>query len=109
MLERAIAEGIDYAFETTLGGKTIVSLLEEAGSGGIEVHVWYVGLSSPELHVARVKARVARGGHDIPEEKVRERYGHSVLNLIRLMPHLTELLVYDNSEEADPSMGKVPR
>ena len=108
LLERAIAEGIDYAFETTLGGKTIVSLLEEADSRGIEVHVWYVGLSSPELHVARVKARVARGGHDIPEEKIRERYGQSVLNLIRLMPHLAELLVYDNSEEADPSIGKEP-
>ena len=109
LLERAVAERIDYAFETTLGGRTIVSLLEDAASKGIEVLVWYVGLSTPELHRARVKARVARGGHDIAEEKIRERYAQSVLNLIRLMPSLAELVVYDNSEEADPYTGKEPR
>ena len=109
LLERAIARRIDYAFETTLGGRTIVSLLEEAAAKEIELLVWYVGLSSPELHIARVKARVVRGGHDIPEEKIRERYAQSVLNLIRLMPSLAELLVYDNSEEADPYTGKEPR
>jgi predicted ABC-type ATPase len=65
-------------------------------------------LSSPELHIARVRSRVARGGHDIPEAKIRERYDHSRLNLIRLLPNLTELRVYDNSEEADPQAGVAP-
>jgi len=109
LLERAVAERVDYAFETTLGGRTIVSLLEEAASKRIELLVWYVGLSSPELHIARVRARVARGGHDIPEEKIRERYAKSVVNLIRLMPSLAQLSVYDNSEEADPHTEKEPR
>ena len=53
---------------------------------GIEVRIWYVGLSSPELHVARVRARVAKGGHDIPEARIRERYDAGRLNLIRLLP-----------------------
>ena len=35
------------------------------------MRIWFVGLSSPELHMARVRSRVARGGHDIPEEKLR--------------------------------------
>lgn len=109
LLERAIAEGGSLAFETTLGGRTITSLLEQAASAGIELRIWYVGLNSPELHIRRVRARVSRGGHDIPEDKIRERYHQSRLNLIRLLPHVTELLVYDNSEEADPSRGARPR
>lgn len=108
LLERAIAEGLNYAFETTLGGNTISGLLDRALSVGIEVRIWYVGLASADLHVARVRSRVSRGGHSIPAEKIRERYARSLLNLIRLLPRLTELLVYDNSEEADPHMGATP-
>jgi predicted ABC-type ATPase len=65
-----------------------------------------VGLSGIELHIARVSARVEKGGHAIPEQKIRDRYDHSRLNLMR--PRLTELLVYDNSEEADPDAGGRP-
>jgi len=108
LLVRAIAEQLNFAFETTLGGHTIAALLESALSMGIEVRIWYVGLSSPELHIARVRSRVARGGHDIPDTAIRERYDRSRLNLIRLMPKLTELRVYDNSQEADPHAGVRP-
>lgn len=109
LLERAIDERLDYAFETTLGGDTITELLERALGEGIEVRVWYAGLSSAELHVARVRARVARGGHDIPDAAIRRRFDRGRLNLIRLLPRLVELRVYDNSDEADPADGIPPR
>ena len=64
-----------------------------------------MGLDSVERHIARVRSRVVQGGHDIPEERIRERYTRSRLNLIRALPRLTELLLYDNSEEADPRTG----
>ena len=109
LLERAIAERLDFAFEPTLGGHTIGTLLHEALASGIEIRLWFVGLSSPELHIARVRSRVARGGHDIPEEKIRERYDRSRINLIELMPRLTELRVFDNSFDADPYAGRSPQ
>lgn len=108
LLQRAIAERLNFAFETTLGGNTIPALLGSALSAGLQVRVWYAGLSSVELHIARVRARVEKGGHPIPEEKIRDRYDRSRVNLIRLMPRLTELLVYDNSHEADPDAGERP-
>ena len=67
-----------------------------------------MGLSSAELHIARVRARVAKGGHDIPEARIRDRYDRSRVNLIHLMPRLTELRLYDNSDEADPDAGATP-
>jgi predicted ABC-type ATPase len=109
LLDRAIAERLDFAFETTLGGHTVSALLQDALATGIEVRIWFAGLSSPELHMARVRSRVARGGHDIPEAKIRERYDRSRINLIELMPRLTELRVFDNSFEADPHAGRSPR
>lgn len=108
LLERAIAERLDFAFETTLGGHTITDLLERASARGIEVRIWYVGLNSPQLHIARVRSRVKKGGHDIPEPRIHERYDASRLNLIRLLPGLSELWVYDNSKEADPDAGGAP-
>lgn len=108
LLRRAIEQRLDFAFETTLGANTIPRLLAQAGSQGIHIQVWYVGLSNPELHIERVQARVRRGGHDIPEPDIRRRYEHSRLNLIALLPSLTALRVYDNSADADPAEGRRP-
>lgn len=108
LLERAIRERLNFAFETTLGGNTIAALLNSALAIGIEVRVWYVGLSSVELHIERVRSRAMRGGHSIPDETVRKRYDLSRYNLIQLLPKLTELRVFDNSEEADPHAGSAP-
>ena len=108
LLDRAIEERSDFAFETTLGGNTIAGLLEEALAKGMDVRVWYTGLATPELHIARVRSRVAKGGHDIPEAKIRERYDNGRLDVVRLLSKLTELKVFDNSEEADPDAGAAP-
>jgi len=105
-LDDAIARGLNYAFETTLGGKTVASKLLEATKSH-DLLIWFCGLSSPQLHIARVKARVAAGGHPIPEEKIRERYPLAQLNLINLMPHASYIQVYDNSAEA-ATYGTVP-
>ena len=98
-LDEAIAGRHDHAFETTLGGNTIAARIAAATTTH-DVMVWFCGLASPEMHIARVRARVAAGGHDIPEKKIRERYPHALQNLIALMPRLAHLQVYDNSTEA---------
>jgi predicted ABC-type ATPase len=108
LLERAAGGGLDYAFETTLGAGTIPRLLAQAASQGAQVRIWYVGLDSVERHIARVRSRVRRGGHDIPEADIRRRFESSRANLVELMPKLTALRVYDNSVESDPAMGRAP-
>jgi predicted ABC-type ATPase len=109
LLERAIRDHHDFAIETTLGGNTIPALLLEAARSGFAVRVWYAGLATPELHVARVRTRVRRGGHDIPEPDIRRRFDQSRHNLIVLLPHLSELVLYDNSIDADPAAGGTPQ
>lgn len=108
LLERAIKEQLNFSFETTLGGSSITRLLEQALQQGMEVRIWYAGLDGVEKHLARVQTRVRRGGHDIPEADIRRRFDQSRLNLIHMLPRLTELRVYDNSTEADPHLGRIP-
>src|SRR5579875_524081 len=109
LLQCAIDQGLDFIFETTLGGNTIPRLLAEAAKRGAEVHILYVGLGSAEAHIERVRQRVRAGGHDIPEADIRRRCRHSLINLVTLLPELTELRVYDNSANADPAAGQAPQ
>ena len=106
-LEEAIRTNANFALESTLGGNTITALLRRAAQAGFEVMVIFIGLATPEQHIERVRARVAAGGHDIPERKIRERWNSSRRNLIALMPFLTELRVFDNSAERS-SRGAIP-
>jgi predicted ABC-type ATPase len=105
LLEHAITTGRDFVLETTLGANTIPRLLTRAAEDGMAVKIYFVGLASLAHHLRRVAARVSDGGHDIPEAKIRERWENSRLNLITLLPHLAELMVWDNSAEADGSTG----
>ena len=107
-LQAAIADQHSFNFETTLGGQTIARLLATAHDNGLRLRIWYCGLSDAELHVARVRVRVRRGGHDIPTAKIRERYDASRNNLCSLLGSVDELVLYDNSIKADPASGALP-
>jgi predicted ABC-type ATPase len=96
LLEAAIKQGTNHAFETTLGASTIPDMLARAAPTH-RVMMLFCGLSSAEQHIARVQSRIANGGHAIPENKIRERWVSSRANLIKLLPHLARLQVFDNS------------
>ena len=100
-LDDAVAAGRSHAFETTLGGRSVAARLQAAARTH-DVLIWFCGLATPELHLARVQARVAAGGHAIAEAKIRERWNASVANLIALLPHLAEVRLFDNSASVPP-------
>ena len=64
----------DFAVETTLATRTLLKIVKAAQAEGYTVTLLYFWLKTPELAVERVRARVAAGGHDIPEETIRRRY-----------------------------------
>ncbi|MCF3648722.1 zeta toxin family protein [Synoicihabitans lomoniglobus] len=105
-LEAAIAQGTDFTFESTLGGKTITNLLTRAAGKSHQIDIWFVGLKSVDLHLQRVASRVAQGGHPIPEAAIRQRWIGSHENIIRLIPHVTTLRLFDNSPEV--AEGEIP-
>ena len=88
----------DFAFETTLSARSYAGWLGELRQSGYEVYLHYYWLDSAELAVSRVAERVRAGGHHIPDEDVRRRYGRSVKNFLELYRGVAdEWEVYDNS------------
>lgn len=106
LLTEAIDNDTDYTFETTLGGNSVFQKLNYACGKGVDVRIMFCGLESVELHIARVAERVANGGHNIPEDKIRQRYTDSVTNIAALAKQCTELRVFDNSK---PIAGNKPQ
>ncbi len=91
--------GVDFAFETTLSGKSYVNLFRELKAKGYTLHLFFLWVSSPELAIARIKERVREGGHNIPEEDIRRRFIRSVHNFLKLYePLLDSWMLFDNSE-----------
>ena len=88
-----------FAFETTLASRTFAPFVRSLREKhGYEVRVVYVWLRAPELSLQRVAARVANGGHFVPDETVRRRYARGLANFDRLYRPLADTWVLcDNS------------
>ena len=103
VLER-IAEFIkartDFAFETTLSGRSYAPLLRGVKKAGFRLHMFYLWIPSPELALLRIRDRVASGGHNVPERDVRRRFGRTLGNLFTLYrPLLDTLRFFDNASD----------
>lgn len=86
----------DFAFESTLAGRSAHRLLTGLVGVGYDVHIFYLWLPSPDLAVARVRRRVEAGGHDVPEPVIRRRFWKSLVNFDRLYrPTATTWRLYD--------------
>lgn len=86
-----------FALETTLAGQGAMGIMRRAQKAGYHVVMVYVSLGAPELHIERVRLRVARGGHDIPDSDIRRRYWRSVQNAPEGLKLAHEAAVLDNS------------
>ena len=83
-IETCIAQQQDFAFETTLAGRSYLKLVRRLQAQGWRVELIYLALPSMEMSKLRVAERVAHGGHDIPVADIERRFARSLGNLLRL-------------------------
>ena len=101
-LRELAAARSNFAFETTMSGRTFAVWLRGLRESGYEVNIVFAWLRSPELAMARVRRRVREGGHSIPEDVIVRRYHLAIANLRDLyIQAATRWRVYDNSGD-DP-------
>ena len=102
--QELVAAGESFIFETVLsdpvGAK--IRFLTDARARGYHVVVCFIGLDSAATSDERVAMRVLQGGHDVPIEKVRDRYARSLENLGLAILKLPLVWVYDNSDLGNP-------
>lgn len=81
-METCIAEREDFAFETTLAGRSYLKLVRRLQTAGWRVELIYLALPSMEMSKLRVAERVAHGGHNIPVADIERRFARSLGNLL---------------------------
>lgn len=96
-LRALTAERRSFCFETNLASPGLVGRIDGWRADGCEVRLVFVSLPNVDLALARVAARVAAGGHDVPEETVRRRFTAGLRYFFTLYRHrVDEWALYDN-------------
>lgn len=83
-IEEAVQRREDFAFETTLAGRTYLKLVKQLKADGWQVELVYLALPSMEMSKLRVAERVAHGGHNIPVKDIERRFARSLWNLLEV-------------------------
>lgn len=89
-IEERIEAREDFAFETTLAGRTYLRLVERLRTDGWRVELIYLALPSVEMSKLRVAERVAHGGHNIPAADIERRFSRSLNHLLNDFSHLAD-------------------
>lgn len=95
----SIGKKEDFTFETVLSSDYKIKILEKAKEEGYFIKCIFVLTANPTINVTRVEARVASGGHDVEELKIRERYTKALANIKKLLEICDIMHVYDNTIE----------
>lgn len=94
----------DFAFESTLSGRTYAEMLRVARAAGYEVRFCYLWLPSVAMSLRRVRQRVRKGGHDVPEADVRRRFLPSLRNFFTLYLPLADQALLFNAASNPPRL-----
>lgn len=94
---QALIDNTDFVSESTFSHPSKLDLIADAKAAGFRVVLYHVNLRTPILSVNRVKARFQRGGHDVPEDKIRERFERNKPLIRQAMLLADRAFVYDNS------------
>jgi predicted ABC-type ATPase len=100
-IDRHIALGVDFGFETTLSGRSYLPMLGHLKKNNYKIHFFYLLVPTPDLASQRVADRVKAGGHDIPEPVLQRRFDRSLSNFFSRYRKLGDSwMIFDNSGRA---------
>jgi predicted ABC-type ATPase len=95
--ESLLAQGVDFAIETTLSGNRELALMRRARDAGYKVTLVYVGVDTPTTTLGRIAQRVARGGHMVPAVDAARRFTRSLSHLATTLTMVDRAFVLDNT------------
>jgi predicted ABC-type ATPase len=95
--EGLLAQGVDFAIETTLSGNRELVLMRRAHDAGYKVNLVYVGVDTPTTTLGRIAQRVARGGHTVPAADAARRFARSLSHLATTLTMVDRAFVLDNT------------
>jgi predicted ABC-type ATPase len=94
-----IASGDSFVSETVFSHPSKISLIQEAQAAGYTVVLLVVCMDQPERLLLRVRQRVSEGGHDVPDQRILDRYPRTLANLQQAVRVADMAMLYDNPGE----------
>ena len=99
--------GVDFAFESTLAGKLYVNFFKDLKQKNYKLHLFFLWIPDVDLAIARIKDRVAEGGHDVPVQDIRRRFKRSTCNFFKLyQPLVNSWMLFDNAGSVPALIAK---
>ena len=101
-VDQAIKQSSSFVVESTLSGRTFQRVLKEAKEAAFEISIFFLFLDSAETCVHRVRERVQKGGHPVPEQDIRRRYLRSIRNFWNLYRPLADQWYLNYNAQTPP-------
>ena len=86
-----------FTFETVMSHSSKIDLMRQARAAGFDVRLFFVGVESARINVARVAARTRLGGHGVPHDKIVARYARTMHLLPEAVRVAHRATIFDNS------------
>ncbi len=96
-IDECLENGYSFTQETTLSGSKTAQTCRKAKENGYFIRLYYIGLDSEEESIKRIKNRVEKGGHDIPNDTVHSRFLNRFEALKNVLPYCDEAQFFDNN------------
>ena len=97
--ESLLASRVSFSFETVMSHPNKVDFLRRALASGYRTYTYFVATNDPKINIHRIANRKAEGGHDVPSDKVVERYRRCLELLASALRYSTRAFIFDNSGE----------
>ncbi len=96
------SNGVDFGFETTMSGVTYLKYFRMLKEKGYKIHIFFLWIPSIQLAVARIKDRVAQGGHNVPVQDIKRRFERSTEKFFKQYRLLSDKWILFNNAESKP-------
>lgn len=94
-----ITNGKSLIFETVMSVRDKLDFVRHAKESGYFVRLFFICTSTPKINASRVAGRVMEGGHDVPIQKIIDRYSKSIANCADIIDEVDRAYIFDNSAE----------
>ncbi len=95
--EQYLSRGVSFSFETVFSHPAKIDILKRAFERGYRTYLYFIATETPEVNIARIAERVQQGGHDVPVDKIRQRYYRGLELIKSALPYLSRAYFFDNT------------
>jgi len=96
--------GVDFGFETTMSGVTYLKYFKMLKEKSYKIHIYFLWIPSSQLAIARVRDRVAQGGHNVPVADIKRRFERSTEKFFKQYRLLADQWMLFNNEQSKPKL-----